>query len=289
MIRLRIALLIGCLIPLKAGAQHLRVTIADRQSGAPIADAVVMVVDRAGNTIATTASDSAGQFQFSTSASAAGRATVPSAVLPSGAHNVVVRRLGYREARTWVTIPEQGTAEQEILLSAVTTLDTVTVRASAGLMSFEEHRALGIGRFLTRAELEPMEGRKMAEILEQVGARVMRSGHRAWVTGAGRGPTSIMNRLGKCAELEGAAGSNGSVSAGCNCFAQVYLNDNLLYRGSAHKGELVPDINAILPSSLEAIEFYKGPVQTPLKYSRLNSECGVLVLHTRRTPGSTRP
>ncbi len=36
---------------------------------------------------------------------------------------------------------------------------------------------------------------------------------------------------------------------------------------------------------IEAIEFYSSPAQTPSKYSRLNSRCGVYVIHTRRPPG----
>jgi hypothetical protein len=54
-----------------------------------------------------------------------------------------------------------------------------------------------------------------------------------------------------------------------------------LYTGP---GGIVPDINSFSPAEIEAIEFYTGPAQTPVKYSRLDSHCGVLVIHTRRTP-----
>jgi hypothetical protein len=35
-------------------------------------------------------------------------------------------------------------------------------------------------------------------------------------------------------------------------------------------------------SSIEAIEFYATGAETPMKYASLNSECGVLVIHTLR-------
>ena len=41
------------------------------------------------------------------------------------------------------------------------------------------------------------------------------------------------------------------------------------------------DINQFFPASIKAIEYYAGPPQTPIKYTRLNSACGILVIHTR--------
>jgi hypothetical protein len=43
------------------------------------------------------------------------------------------------------------------------------------------------------------------------------------------------------------------------------------------------DLNTITPESIEAIEYYAGAAQTPVKYSRLGSNCGVLVIWTRRS------
>ena len=68
----------------------------------------------------------------------------------------------------------------------------------------------------------------------------------------------------------------------CDCYAHVYLNNAPYYRGG--QGEPVPDINRFSPSQIEAIEYYAGSSQTPSQYSRLNSQCGVIVLHTRRSP-----
>jgi hypothetical protein len=42
------------------------------------------------------------------------------------------------------------------------------------------------------------------------------------------------------------------------------------------------DINSIPVATIEAIEYYASAAQTPTKYSVLNSQCGVLVIHTIR-------
>jgi hypothetical protein len=42
------------------------------------------------------------------------------------------------------------------------------------------------------------------------------------------------------------------------------------------------DINSIPVAQIEAIEYYASAAETPTKYSALNSQCGVLVIHTLR-------
>jgi hypothetical protein len=43
------------------------------------------------------------------------------------------------------------------------------------------------------------------------------------------------------------------------------------------------NLNSINPAQIEAIEFYASPAETPLKYSVMESQCGVLVIWTRRS------
>jgi hypothetical protein len=42
------------------------------------------------------------------------------------------------------------------------------------------------------------------------------------------------------------------------------------------------NVNSIPPTQIEAVEWYAGAAQTPARYSGLGSECGVLLIHTRR-------
>ena len=65
-----------------------------------------------------------------------------------------------------------------------------------------------------------------------------------------------------------------------------YLDDHLVFRGQKlgypPKWEPLFDINSIPVAMIEAIEYYASAAQTPMKYSVLNSQCGVVVIHTLR-------
>lgn len=69
----------------------------------------------------------------------------------------------------------------------------------------------------------------------------------------------------------------------CVCYSLVYLDRALVYRGSTMAAEPLFDLNSISIDQVESIEFYAGASQTPFRYSTLNSQCGVLVIHTRRS------
>jgi len=64
------------------------------------------------------------------------------------------------------------------------------------------------------------------------------------------------------------------------CYAHVYV-DGVLINGT-HNPTDPFDLNEISPQSIEAMEFYAGPAETPMKYSRSGSGCGVLVIWLRR-------
>jgi hypothetical protein len=110
------------------------------------------------------------------------------------------------------------------------------------------------------------------------GVKVVTRGPHAWMVN-NRGVRSLQPR-GRCPGLEN--GPDGG-AVNCPCYPLVYLDDAVLYRG-AGPTDIVPDVNRFDVASIEAIEFYASAAQTPLKYSVLNSPCGVLVFHTRRTP-----
>ncbi len=193
----------------------------------------------------------------------------------AGTRSLTIRRIGFQVATVRVTVAAGQTFDGVFALSRVRTLDTVSVEESAIIPSFEENRRLALGKFVTRAELAKQEVRRLSEILSQFSGVLIKqgTGGKAWVY-TRRGQRTVVT---KCVELEG-GGSD------CDrCFAQVYLDKMLLNPGLG-KGEIVPDINRLPVSSVEAIEYYATPAQTPLEYSRMNSQCGVLVIHTRRTP-----
>ncbi|MEX2177632.1 MAG: carboxypeptidase regulatory-like domain-containing protein [Gemmatimonadaceae bacterium] len=199
--------------------------------------------------------------------------------IPPGGYQVVVRRLGWQPLRLDLEFAANQTIERRLLLSRVQILDTVAVVESFVLRDFEENRRIGLGKFITRAELEKMEGASLSTVLSGVsslGLTRSNSGNHAWVSSS-RGSRTINQR---CYEIEGSSAVDRLQGKGCKCFAQVYLDGMLL--NSGRENQVVPDINRISPSEIEAIEFYTGGAGTPLKYSALDSQCGVLVIHTRR-------
>jgi hypothetical protein len=172
-----------------------------------------------------------------------------------------------------------------------TKLDSVVVTEKSvdhQLDDFEVNKKLGLGHFLTRAELAPQEGRSTGAVLTTVpGIKVFAMGPYAWVGSGRHNATS----LGGGAVLDDADELKRAPL--WDCYALVYLDDHLVFRGQKFRNfthlhgqvlqwEPLFDINTISVSSIEAIEYYASAAQTPMKYATLNSECGVLVIHTLR-------
>jgi hypothetical protein len=264
-------------LPLAAFARGVQLAAADfsghvfNRGGQPVAGADVTLPALSKSTV----TNDSGAFRFSD--------------VPAGQHEMRVRRIGFQESIEQVTVNTNGTAQYRVVLQPVQTLTPVTVEADPVMADFEENRRIGLGRFMTRADLEKVEHRKLGEIIEVVGAKVSRSGPFAWL-GSSRGQIkSLSGRQEECPSLEGRPVSPGSrkTNPGCGqCWAAIWLDDRPLFRGGDQG--VVPDLNAILPHSIEAIEYYKGAASTPMKYAKLNSQCGVLVIHTRRTVGATK-
>ena len=257
--------------PLRAQAS-VSGTVRDEYSREPVASAEVRI-DALGRV---TRTDSIGRFRLTG--------------LPAGQRVLSVRLIGYHAAAAIVDLVADETVVRDLTLTrAPGVLDTVAVVEDAMVIpAFEEHRRIGLGRFLTRAELAKVEQRGLGDVLASFqGVHVVRGlGGRAWIASR-RGRSAA-----ECSEREGASSLDSRVvrrtntmefqALDCACFVQVYLDEMPLYRGG--DGGIVPDINRFSPAEIEAIEYYAGPAQTPLKYSKLNSQCGVLVIHTRRTP-----
>jgi hypothetical protein len=167
----------------------------------------------------------------------------------------------------------RGAAIAGVLTKAVV-LDTVAEAARGLIPSFEDNRKIGLGKFLTREDLAKQSGRKMSEVLGQFsGVRVIQgTGGKAFIATGPRGVPRFRpidpprdNRL---------------VIEQDYCYAQVYLNDSIAYAGDPE--ELPFDMHSITPDQVEAVEYYASPAETPLRYSRKNSDCSVVVIHTRR-------
>ena len=191
-----------------------------------------------------------------------GRGVFRLAHVTAGSNLVTWRKLGYSAKDQALVLPPSAVTNLKIVLTRVQTIAAVTTTASmAWMRDFDENKKLGLGQFLTRDELAKKEAVGMGALLSSLrGTHVaFGRGNRATITSRRPGP-SLSNKA---------------------CYAQIFLDNQQIYTG--RPGEPVPNINEYLVSSLEAIEWYAGPSETPGKYNNLNATCGVLVLHTRQS------
>jgi Carboxypeptidase regulatory-like domain len=203
--------------------------------------------------------------------------------VPPGAQRVLVRRVGYGPVEAQVAIEAGRTVERHIRMVRATNLDSVVVTAKAvdhQLDDFEVNKKLGLGHFLTRAELATQEARPTASVVASLpGIKVATAGPYAWIGSGRHNATSLKMgapSLDRSDEAKGAPR--------WDCYALVYVDDHLVFRNQLHSGVQEPlfDINSIPVAEIEAIEYYASAAETPTKYSTLNSQCGVVVIHTIR-------
>ena len=228
----------------------------------PIAEAAVILPDLERSTY----TDSSGNFVMEG--------------IPPGEHRVVVRRLGFGPLDTQLAFAPNQQLNRRIVLQAVAALDTVSVIARSLIPSFDEHRAQGLGQFLTRDELQKMAGRRMSDVLQSFrGVRIVTSQGKAWLATGRRSSMTLR-------PADPSQGNYQLVPGEGYCLAQIYVNGSLWFLPKA--GEPVPDLNEFTPDQIEAVEYYETQAQVPLRYSRGDTNCGVLVIHTRRGSGPAR-
>jgi hypothetical protein len=209
--------------------------------------------------------------------------------IPSGTHSVVVRKVGYQQYTGMLKVSGAENVERSFVLTGVPTLKTVDVRERAN-QAFEERRKLGLGKFLTEEDIDKLQGGPIATGLERLGGTQIirsRSGRDAWLM-TGRSRTSVGDGI-WCPDNR----ADSTRGMRCGCYAQVYL-DNLLLnpglnqirrdRGVTTTSYVTPpfDVNSIVTTGIEAVEWYSAPSQVPMEYNRRGAQCGVLVIHTRK-------
>lgn len=182
--------------------------------------------------------------------------------IPAGQHRVLIRRLGFGPVDTTLKFTGHETVQRRVVLGRVPMLEAVLVSAKAtdaSLASFEEDRRMGFGHFLTQEDLDKYAGASIGNVLRQIpGINVI----------SGRGGQTYLTSKRVVGSLSGRT-----------CFAKVYL-DGMLMNPS---GEAF-DVSLISVETIGAVEIFAGPSETPLRYSGLDSSCGVVVIWTRRSP-----
>lgn len=237
--------------PLLAQTATIRGTVRSTESGRPVAGASVSVPTVARQT----RTDSLGRFVLS--------------ALRNGEQELVVQAVGFAPARAVVTLTAGDPLEVEVdldplpqELQRVVTVAPRDAPRNIAYAEFEQRRAMGLGRFITREELVREEGRSLDALLR---ARV--PGLRIWDVGSAR--------------IAGSARGNISLSPRANagqarCYVQVIVDNVIRYQTG---GTLPPfDLRSLDPAMIAGIEFYT-PSSTPAEFNRgSTAACGTLLI-----------
>jgi hypothetical protein len=212
--------------------------------------------------------------------------------IAAGEHRVSVSRAGFGAADARVVFQGSETVERRVVLGRAVVLEPMAVSARENtryMPGFEDNRRAGLGKFMTRQELEKFSGMKLRTALQNLPSFSAIEGRGIYVYPQSRQAPKLalicIPLTKACAEAHGGYWPDEAEThqrgISIACYALVYL-DGVLMNGARAPTEPF-DISTIAPESVEAVEFYPGAAQTPSKYARRGSDCGVLVIWSRRS------
>jgi hypothetical protein len=191
--------------------------------------------------------------------------------VPVGTHRVLARKPGYSPLDATLTFAANETVTRRLVLSRVTVLNEVVVTTDRAMRTFEEHKALGLGRFLTREFLELQEGNTMSAVMSALpGVRILPG----MSSGSFRPIYAVTSNRRCLPDFRYGAKQE------CRpCFALIIFDGVAM---NPYGGEPF-DINSLPVREIEAIEHYPSPSIVPDRYRSFETACGLVVIHTRRT------
>ena len=197
-------------------------------------------------------------------------------VLETGPITVWARAIGYYPDRRRLLLAGGDTVTILFRLERTAQqLDSVAVVASESgvgrMQPFEERRRAGIGRFYTREVLSDREHSTLGDVLRMTaGIRLVR---RPPDCGSG---FAIATRGVITAQPWMSCSTR--IPFPVACYMAVYLDGIRIWV----PGDIEPvNIDQFRVNSLEGIEVYRGPAETPMQYQGTGNACGALLLWTR--------
>jgi hypothetical protein len=225
--------------------------VVDRTTGVPIVGASMLLLDGAGQVRKMAITDATGSYSI--------EAPEP------GAYSFRVDAAGYRtHNEPQFAVLAGRILELEIRLWGLTELEPVTVTAESlpfspgPLGGFYERMELGRGQFVTKRQIEAMGVNRFTDILRTTPS----------VDVVPTGGTNYTIRI------------KGTERAGRDCPPTLWV-DNVRW-GTVDLDGQGPD-RELFPIDVEGIEVYR-PSAVPIDFTGFDSECGVVVVWTKRAP-----
>jgi carboxypeptidase family protein/TonB-dependent receptor-like protein len=186
---------------------------------------------------------------------------------PTGRVHLAARRIGFRPADHGFKIDVGASKQEDFELEGLPDLlDSVHVIGKMGIgrmAEFWNRRMIGVGAFLTRDQIERRGAYRPSDLLRTVnGVRVSQD------QSSGR-PVIQMGRTPIQAPIR-----KGSPSLAAVCQVNYYLDGSWVAPGTFH-------IDDLSPTSIEAIEIYRGPAEIPPRFRQRETACGLIVIWTR--------
>lgn len=187
-------------------------------------------------------------------------------MVPAGRHTVRARQIGFAEAHVDIdVVPGIDSARRvELFMEPISTtsaasLDAVTVTARAAmrasaLQRVAERRFLGLGQFVEYDEIVRRGQPPLADLLRAVPG----------VSVAGSGPNAVLTMA----------------RARRGCYPVVFLDGTRVNR-AFDPADVQQSVLAMIPGrTVEVVEIYRGPAETPAEFGGSSSPCGAVAVWT---------
>lgn len=223
--------------------------IVTNLNGVPLKRTEVLIV----NTDLKTVTNDSGVYEF--------------LAAPTGRVRVIARRIGFEPDERRVSLEANAQKQLNFELKGLPEqLDSVMIREAGGtgrLAEFWARRMTGHGAFITRDDIDRRKPHHASDLLRTItGVKVTmgESGFdRALIT-MGRNPQLIAAR--------------GTTSLASACRVTYYVDGAYAPVGTFHMDDMSP-------GAIEAMEIYRGPAETPVRFRQRDTACGVIAIWTR--------
>lgn len=209
-------------------------------------------------------------------------------ILP-GTHLVITRSIGFRPDSVRIFFAVDEALVHDVMLKvAVAELPALAIRdtsrrtALARIADFEHRRTAGIGRFVTRDDLETSANRPLGEIIATrvpgIAVHHSGSGPEAWAA-SGRTTGTAKCELCRAPAATMMDPTDAMAGAPPACYLDVYVNGTMVYDSTRRMALF--NLNSYRPSEVEGVEVYTGAGQIPVEYNKTGGTCGVMLVWTR--------